>query len=86
MTQSSEYQIEVEFLPEGQAKQPTAVMNLEINGRDYIMDFVTYNENIEAGKTKFVQIGDDIKMVTPEEYDLLLNALERFNEWKKNNK
>jgi len=85
MTQSSEYQIDVEWLPEGQSKQPVAVMNLNINGRDYIMDLITYNDNIEAGKTKFVQIGDDIKMVTPEEFKMLTEALQKFEEWKKTN-
>jgi len=50
---------------------PTAVINIELNGRKFVMDLITYNENIEAGKTKFVTYNDTLIMVSEEHYNLL---------------
>ena len=50
---------------------PTAVINIDLNGREFVMDLLTYNENIEAGKTKFVTYDDRIMMVSEEHYNLL---------------
>ena len=53
---------------------PTAVINIELNGRKFVMDLITYNENIERGKTKFVTYNDGLIMVTEEHYILLKSA------------
>jgi len=50
---------------------PTAVINIDLNGREFVMDLLTYNENIEAGKTKFVTYNDTLIMVSEEHYNLL---------------
>ena len=50
---------------------PTAVINIDLNGREFVMDLITYNENIEAGKTKFVTYNDTLIMVSEEHYNLL---------------
>lgn len=56
------------------------VIDLEINGKTFEMSVELYNENIEAGRTKFVESGDNLFMVTPEQYLDLQKALE----WIKN--
>ena len=53
---------------------PTAVINIDLNGRKFVMDLITYNENIEAGKTKFVTHNDTLIMVSEEHYNLLKSA------------
>jgi len=50
---------------------PTAVINIDLNGREFVMDLLTYNENIERGKTKFVTYNDTLIMVSEEHYNLL---------------
>lgn len=72
----------IEYKEGGWTKQPTAVINLNINGRDYIMDLLTYNDNIEAGRDKFVQIDDEIRMVSEEEYEALKGLESRIKKWK----
>jgi hypothetical protein len=75
MTQSFEVG-EIDWSPE-RNDNPTAVISIEIGGIKYIMDLVTYNDNIESGKTKFITMGEGIYMVTDEQYKLLSEA----NQW-----
>jgi hypothetical protein len=68
-------------------ENPTAVVSIEINGTKYIMDLMTYNDNIEAGKTRYVTRGESLFMVTEEEYKLLYEANELYftlEGWKSN--
>jgi hypothetical protein len=53
---------------------PTAVINIELNGRKFVMDLITYNENIERGKTKFVTYNDTLIMVSEADYIILKSA------------
>jgi len=53
---------------------PTAVINIELNGRKFVMDLITYNENIEEGKTKFVTYNDTLIMVSEADYIILKSA------------
>lgn len=81
MTQSI---IDVEWKEGGWTQQPpTAVINLDLNGQEFIMDLITYNENIEAGRTKFAVIDGRLKMVSELEYRLLQNLENKIDEWKK---
>lgn len=73
--------MEFEWREEGwEEKPPTAVITFQVDGKDYIMDLLTYNENIEKGKTKFVTLGDKIHMVTEDELELLKAALKKVKE------
>ena len=62
----------IEWKEGGWSQQlPTAVINIDLNGRKFVIDLITYNENIEAGKTKFVTYNDTLIMVSEEHYNLL---------------
>ena len=82
MTQS----LDIQWKEGGWSQQPpTAVINIDMGGKNFIMDLITYNENIELGKTEFVMNGDNLFMVTPEQYNLIkeFNAsYKKFNQSK----
>lgn len=78
------YSLNVEYKEGGHALMPTAVININIGGRDYIMDLITYNENIEAGRTIFVQVDDEIRMISEEDAIMYRELEKSLNKWKNN--
>jgi hypothetical protein len=67
-----------QYKPLEENKEPIQVINVELNGRLWTMPIAHYNENIEAGKTKFMTTKERLVMVTPEQYELLEGALKKL--------
>jgi len=60
-------------------EEPVHIINVELNGRIWKMPIELYNQNIESGKTKFITTSDKLVMITPEQYQLLEEAMKTIN-------
>lgn len=71
----------VKYDPE-RNQNPVAVVDVYINETLYHVPCLDYDEAIAEGRTKFVTLGDHIKMITPEQYKLLEEVMEKINKEK----
>lgn len=70
MTQSNEWVYDPSLIQEQQA-----VVKIEIDGVEYMMDWDEWKESQEAGRTKAVIVGERLFMVSSEEYELLTEVM-----------
>jgi len=73
MTQSK-YEIDVDYNPGGQ-QQPVACVDVYIGGTLYHVPCEDYDEAIQEGRTKFITHNDHVKMITPDQYKMLEEAM-----------
>jgi hypothetical protein len=71
----------VEWNPE-RGQNAVAVVDVYINDTLYHVPCVDYDEAIAEGRTKFAVLGDHVKMITPEQYKLLEEVIEKIKKAK----
>jgi len=74
MSTQSNYELNIEYNPGGQ-QQPVACVDVYINDVLYHVPCEDYDQAIQEGRTKFVTHNDHVKMITPEQYELLEEAM-----------
>lgn len=66
----------------GDVEEQKAVVKIDVNGTDWLMDWDDWKLAEEEGRSKPVIYGDKLILVNDETY----NELQKLTEWIKNNK